>query len=70
MKILQFHPGYIYLDRADKLTYDKKIIAQESDEEEEQVKQVNVTFARLLPKFCGKSQKQSYQIFIKKVFRR
>ncbi|XP_014215014.1 DNA-directed RNA polymerase III subunit RPC5 [Copidosoma floridanum] len=65
---LQLRPDFGYLDKADKRVKDDgKNTGDESEEEEEQAKQVNVSFARKLPDHIIKMKEQSFQTHAKKV---
>ncbi|XP_076650808.1 RNA polymerase III subunit E [Halictus rubicundus] len=60
--VVQMRPQFNYLDKSDKRVRDEaKNIGEELEEEEESLKQVNVTFARQKPEFMKKMQEQSFQ---------
>ncbi|XP_046434303.1 DNA-directed RNA polymerase III subunit RPC5 [Neodiprion fabricii] len=65
--VVQMRPQFHYLDKSDKRVKDEaKVAGEEAEDEEESVKQVNVTFARQEPEFLKKMREQSFQHHTKK----
>ncbi|XP_012271534.1 DNA-directed RNA polymerase III subunit RPC5 [Orussus abietinus] len=65
--IIQLRPQFTYLDKSDKRAKEEaKIMGEETVDEEDNVTQVNVTFARQKPEFLKKMREQSFQHHAKK----
>ncbi|XP_066587865.1 DNA-directed RNA polymerase III subunit RPC5 [Prorops nasuta] len=60
--VIQMRPQFNYLDKSDKrVREESKNLGEDVTEEDEGLKQVNVTFARQKPEFLKKMQEQSFQ---------